>query len=121
MNNWRNIFYALGDAIAGQYWDSARTYCLQLGDDFSTYIRADLCDSGGVKGKTHQSLDWIDDNWPTPNGNGEIDMAAILDAMWKSKGGQTMDFILYVDAMRGAISEKTVFAPYLASYLKHFQ
>lgn len=53
-------------------------------------------------------------------GDAEIDMAAILDAMWKSKGGQTMDFILYVDAMRGAISEKTVYAPYLESYLKHF-
>lgn len=53
-------------------------------------------------------------------GNGVIDMSAILDAMWKAEGGQTMNFVLYIDAMRGSISEKTVFEPYLASYLKHF-
>jgi len=52
--------------------------------------------------------------------NGAVDMDAILSAMWDSAGGQTMTFITYIDAMRGSISEKTVFEPYLASYLKHF-
>jgi len=54
------------------------------------------------------------------NGAAEITMDAILDAMWDSLGGQTMTFITYIDAMRGSISEKTVFEPYLSSYLRHF-
>lgn len=53
-------------------------------------------------------------------GAGGVDMAAILDAMWNSIGGQTMDFILYIDSMRGSISERAVFEPYLTSYMRHF-
>jgi hypothetical protein len=53
-------------------------------------------------------------------GSGGVDMAAILNAMWNSIGGQTMDFILYIDSMRGSISERAVFEPYLTSYMRHF-
>jgi len=47
-------------------------------------------------------------------------MSAILAAMWDAKGGQPLTFINYIDAMRGSVSEKTVYAPYLESYLRHF-
>lgn len=120
MNSWRNEFYNLGTQIAAENWSAAQTSCIVLGDNFSSLVRADLCDSGGVKGKTYQSLDWIDDNWPTDGDEYVLTMAAILDAMWDAKGGQPLTFINYVDAMRGSVSEKTVYAPYLRSYMKHF-
>jgi len=52
--------------------------------------------------------------------DGGVTMDAILDAMWNSMGGQTMTFVTYIDAMRGSISEKTVFEPYLSSWMRHF-
>ena len=73
-----------------------------------------------------QYFEWYDSwfyesiYWASKEGGDVVDMAAILDAMWNAYGGQTMTFILYIDAMRGSISEKSVFTPYLESYLRHF-
>ncbi|MBA7571645.1 hypothetical protein ES708_13411 [subsurface metagenome] len=53
-------------------------------------------------------------------GNGEIDMTAILDAMWKAKPHQCLLFIPMIDAMRGSIQNKTVTSQYMADALKHF-
>jgi len=121
MNNWRNIFYALGDNIAAQNWAQCEVLCDQLGDDFSTYVRAKLCDSGGVKGKTYQSLDWIDDNWTDVSDPYELTMSKILDALWDAKPHQCLLFIPMIDAMRGSIMEKTVTLDYMARALRHFQ
>lgn len=51
---------------------------------------------------------------------GDVDMNAILTAMWESANSQTLLFITYIDAMRGSISEKTVTSQSMADYLRHF-
>lgn len=53
-------------------------------------------------------------------GDGAIDMSAILDAMWKAQPHQCLLFIPMIDAMRGAIQNKTVTSQYMADALKHF-
>lgn len=63
-------------------------------------------------------LNWIDDNWP--DGDGEIDMSAILNALWDAKPWQTLLFIPMVDAMRGSIQEKTVTSQWMSEALRHF-
>ena len=120
MNSWRNTFYSLGDAILANNWAQAQTECYQLGDEFSTLVRADLCDSGGVKGKTYQSLDWIDDNWPADGDEYELTMSKILDALWDAEPHQCLLFVPMIDAMRGAISEKTVTEQWMSNALRHF-
>lgn len=120
MNNWRNEFYNLGNQIAANNWGAAQTSCIALGDNYSTLVRADLCDSGGVKGKTHQSLDWIDDNWPANGEPAEVTMSAILDAMWGAEPHQCLLFIPMIDSMRGSIQEKTVTSEWMSNALRHF-
>lgn len=100
MNNWRNIFYALGDAIAAENWAQAQAKCYELGDDFSTTVRADLCDSGGVKGKTHQSLDWIDDNWPADGAEYELTAVKICEAWAADSFHDRALTIAFIDRMR---------------------
>ncbi len=51
---------------------------------------------------------------------GDVDMNAILTALWGSKEWQTLLFVAYVDAMRGSISEKTVTEQAMGNYLRHF-
>lgn len=53
-------------------------------------------------------------------GNGEIDMSAILDAMWAAKPYECLLFIPMIDAMRGSIQNKTVTSEYMANALRHF-
>lgn len=120
MNSWRNEFYNLGEQIAANNWSAAQTSCIALGDDYSTLVRADLCDSGGVKGKTHQSLDWIDDNWSADGDPYELTMSKILEALWLAEPYQCLLFIPMIDAMRGAIQEKTVTSNWMAEALKRF-
>lgn len=120
MNSWRNIFYALGDNIAANNWAQCEVLCDKLGDEFSSLVRADLCDSGGVKGKTYQSLDWIDDNWPADGDEYELTMSKILDALWDAEPHQCLLFVPMIDAMRGAISEKTVTEQWMSNALRHF-
>jgi len=135
INNWRVVYghifsdlynahnhlnYAAGQAAA-ENWNGLSIQ-LELVADY--IYNASFHFKGGspnLYSTMYYGMDWIDDNWPEIGEPPTLDMAAILDAVWKSKGGQTMDFILYIDAMRGSISEKTVFAPYLESYLRHFQ
>ena len=89
-----------------------RWYVGKLRDKYSTA-------SGSYRVRIINTLQWINDNWPE-DGAAEIDMSAILDAMWDAEGGQPLTFISYIDAMRGSVSEKTVYAPYMEGYLRHF-
>jgi len=91
---------------------SMRWFVGKLRDKYSTAI-------GSYRIRIINTLQWINDNWPE-DGDIEIDMNMILDALWHAEGGQPMTFILYIDAMRGSISEKRVYEPYLQSYLRHF-
>ena len=96
------------DVVLAMRWHFGK-----LRDKYNTTI-------GSYRTRLINTLQWINDNWPE-DGVAEIDMAMILEAMWNATGGQPLTFISYIDAMRGAIGEKTVFAPYLASYMRHFQ
>jgi len=91
---------------------SMRWYFGKLRDKYSTTI-------GSYRIRLINTLQWINDNWPE-DGEVEIDMSMILAAMWDAEGGRPLTFINYIDAMRGSVSEKTVYAPYLESYLRHF-
>lgn len=53
-------------------------------------------------------------------GDGEVTMSMILDAMWDAKPHQCLLFIPMIDAMRGAIQQKTVTSQYMADALRHF-
>ena len=120
--NARNQLYYAGDYIASEEWALAKTALYNAADLFGTaasYLLQDGLWGHGLRAHWFDALDWLNNNWPT-DGPAEITMDAILDAMWNSIGGQTMTFITYIDAMRGSISEKTVFEPYLSSYLRHF-
>lgn len=63
-------------------------------------------------------LEWINDNWP--GDAAEVDMQAILSAMWESLDWETLLFVTRIDAMRGSISEKTVTEQAMAEQLRHF-
>jgi len=114
MNNWRNHFYALGDAIAGQFWATASAKCYDLGNDFSTYVRADLCDSGGIKGKTYQSLDWIDDNWPADGDEYELTAIKICEAWAKNSFEERALTIAFIDRMRTLIWDEPFYVVWAA-------
>ena len=120
MNSWRNEFYNLGTQIAANNWSAAETSCIALGDNFSSLVRADLCDSGGVKGKTYQSLDWIDDNWPSDGDGYELTMQKVLDVMWESTPLEIFFFVNDIDAMRAAIWNKEISEQRLADLYRHF-
>lgn len=114
MNNWRNIFYALGDNIAANNWAQCEILCDQLGDDFSTYVRADLCDSTGVKGKTHQSLDWIDTNWPADGEPYELTAIKICEAWAEDNFEERALTIAFIDRMRQLIWDEPYYVKWAA-------
>lgn len=55
------------------------------------------------------------------SGNGgEIDMASILDAMWKSDKTQSFEFINDIDAMRASIWNTEIYESSLENWYRHF-
>lgn len=60
---------------------------------------------------------WVEKNWA---GAGVVNMATILDAMWGAKPYQCLLFVPMIDAMRGAISEKTVLSSWMSEAMKRF-
>ncbi|GAI53917.1 unnamed protein product [marine sediment metagenome] len=66
------------------------------------------------------ALYWINDNWPADGDDYVLTMSKIMDAMWKAEPHQCLLFIPMVDAMRGAIQEKTVTSEWMSEALKHF-
>jgi len=91
---------------------SMRWFVGKLRDKYSTA-------SGSYRIRLINTLQWINDNWPE-NGDGEIDMTMILDAMWDCKKHQPLLFIPMIDAMRGSIQEKTVTTDWMSNALRHF-
>lgn len=92
---------------------SMRWYFGKLRDKYSTSI-------GSYRIRLINTLQWINDNWPE-DGDGEIDMSAILEALWAAKPHQSLLFIPMIDAMRGSIWNKTVTEDWMSKALKHFQ
>jgi len=89
-----------------------RWYFGKLRDKYSTAI-------GSYRIRLINTLQWINDNWPE-DGAAEIDMSAILDAMWACEKHQPLLFIPMIDAMRGSIQEKTVTSEWMSNALRHF-
>ena len=89
-----------------------RWYFGKLRDKYSTT-------SGSYRVRLINTLQWINDNWPE-DGETEIDMSMILDAMWGCQKHQPLLFIPMIDAMRGSIQEKTVTSQWMADALRHF-
>ena len=89
-----------------------RWYFGKLRDKYSTTI-------GSYRVRLINTLQWINDNWPE-DGAAEIDMSAILDAMWACEKHQPLLFIPMIDAMRGSIQEKTVTTDWMSNALRHF-
>jgi len=89
-----------------------RWYFGKLRDKYSTAV-------GSYRIRIINTLQWINDNW-TEDGAAEIDMSDILDAMWACEKHQPLLFIPMIDAMRGAIQQKTVTSQWMADALKHF-
>jgi len=91
---------------------SMRWYFGKLRDKYSTA-------SGSYRIRLINTLQWINDNWPE-DGDGEIDMSMILDAMWDCEKHQPLLFIPMIDAMRGSIQQKTVTTEWMSNALRHF-
>jgi len=91
---------------------SMRWFFGKLRDKYSTA-------SGSYRIRLINTLQWINDNWPE-NGDGEIDMSAILEAMWTCEKHQPLLFIPMIDAMRGSIQQKTVTTEWMSNALRHF-
>jgi len=89
-----------------------RWYFGKLRDKYSTA-------SGSYRIRLINTLQWINDNWPE-DGDGEIDMSMILDAMWDCEKHQPLLFIPMIDAMRGSIQQKTVTTEWMSNALRHF-
>jgi len=138
LQNYINTLDTQAKAIGDIYFDGIYDCCTSLHD----WLHAEGCPNsadvvltmrfyfGGLKNKYSTSmgmyrlyliacLQWINDNWPE-DGDTEIDMSMILDAMWKCEKHQPLLFIPMIDAMRGAISEKTVTSDYMQKAMKHF-
>ena len=114
MLNWRNIFYALGDNIAAQNWAQCEVLCDQLGDDFGSYVRADLCDSDGVKGKTFRCLDWIDEYWPADGDPYVLTAEKICLAWAKDDFHDRALTIAFIDRMRQLIWDEPFYVAWAA-------
>lgn len=97
---WKNRFIYLGQQINAGNPVGVSYECAQL-HDLCILWAVKLCDSGGFKGKLHQSLDWIDDNWSA--GNGDVTMDAILTAMLSAEYSELEQFVGIVDAYRVAL------------------
>lgn len=91
---------------------SMRWFVGKLRDKYSTV-------SGSYRVRLINTLQWINDNWPE-DGETEIDMSMIIDAVWAAKPHQCLLFIPMIDAMRGSIMNKTVTEDWMSRALKHF-
>jgi len=119
MLTFRNYFYSLGNQIVAQNWAEAQNVCTLMGDYYGSYVTAQLCLSTGIKGKTHQSLNWIDDNW-TGGGPAEVTMDSMLTAMLGAEFDELQKFVGLVDAFRVAIWNAPFNADFYAALARGF-
>jgi len=118
MNNWRNNFYNLGTQIAANNWAAAQTACNALGDQYSSSVRAQLCDSGGFKGKLFTSLDWMDDNW---GGGGGVTMDDILNEMLSATFEQLTKWMGISEAYKVAVWDAPFNQEFYAALARGFR
>lgn len=121
--NARNHLYYAGDNIAAENWPDAKTELYNAADDFGLFGKYLLQDDiwyESLRRDWKDALYWINDNWPTDGDEYVLTMSKIMDAMWDAKPHQCLLFIPMIDAMRGAIQNKTVTIDWMSQALKHF-
>ena len=108
---------ALATALSGEGNPTSASKCTDLanslsglrtswglmGYNFRYYLIASLLEINNLLGDT-----------------GEIDMDAILDAIWNSDKLRWFHFINYIDAMRGGIWNTEIYETHLAEWYRHF-
>lgn len=115
----RNQLYYAGDYIEAEAFDWAKTALYAAADAFGL-ATGYLHGGTDVSGYIRNCMYWIDDNLVDGAGEYELTMSKILDALWAAEPYQCLLFIPMIDAMRGAIQEKTVTSQYMADALRHF-
>lgn len=118
MNNWRQEFVNLGAQIAANNWPAAQASCNTLSDEFSTYVRAKLCDSGGFKGKLNTALKWIGTNW---DGDGGCTMDDILNEMLSATFEQLTSWMGITQAYKVAVWDAPFNEEYYAALARGFR
>lgn len=116
------VLYAAG-YIGDQEWALAEDALTTVSNELG-YLDADLLADDvfneGLRGHWRDALYWINDNWPSDGDEYQLTMSKILTAMWESETWETLLFVTRIDAMRGAIGEKTVTEKAMADQLRHF-
>ena len=115
---WKNGFTSLATAINSGNPASVSAACAQLHDQCILWS-VKLCDSSGFKGKLHQSLHWIDDEWST--GNGDVTMDAILTAMLAAEFDEIQQLVGIVDAYRVALWDTWFNTEFYAALARGFK
>jgi len=113
MSTLHDWLHAEGNPQSADVVLTMRWYVGKLRDKYSTAI-------GSYRNQLINTLQWINDNWPE-DGAAEIDMSAILDAMWAAKPHQCLLFIPMIDAMRGSIYDKTIDWEMIKAGVMHFR
>jgi len=115
--NWSNTFIALANDFNSHGWTTAYSICLDLSNLCTTW-RQQITQSSHIKGDLYNALHWIDLNW---DGDGAVDMDAILNAMLVSSFDQLQKFIGIVDAYRVALWNAPFNADFYAALARGFQ
>lgn len=120
MNNFYNDMYDLAGQLTSEgcpnSGQSVLNACVHLWDWIFQL-------SNGTDNYRYAETDtllWINDNWPTDGVEYELTMSKIMTAMWDAQPYQCLLFIPMIDAMRGAIQEKTVTVEWMGNALRHF-
>lgn len=118
MNDWRSEFVNLGAQIAANNWGAAQTSCNALASEYSSSVRAKLCDSGGFKGKLNTALVWIGDNI---GGGGGVTMDDILNEMLAASFEQLTAFMGITQAYKVAVWDAPFNEEYYAALARGFR
>lgn len=104
---WAGHYLKVSDAVtAGAYLQNAAAYF-----DLSSIKMTSM----GLYHKANWY--WVENSWA---GVDVVNMSTILNAMWDAEPYQCLLFVPMIDAMRGAISEKTVLTSWMSEAMKRF-
>lgn len=116
--DWKNHFVYLAAQINAGNPTGVTQQCNYLHDKAIIWGNK-LCHSSGIKGKTYQSLHWIDDN--IGGGGGEVTMDAILTAMLAAEYDEIQQFVGIVDAYRVALWDTWFNTEFYAALARGFK
>lgn len=116
--------WQLGNSLKGaaiyidaENWGFAALYLDSAGDDAHVISRHFSVDLDSIYYAMYETLSWIDSNI---GGGGEVDMDAILAAMWDTDKLRSFHFINYIDAMRASIWNTEIYESHLTDWYIHF-